>query len=142
MYHRNGKENNYNHFNDDNSEYSKSCPSSIWLMPLENDEEIDGDLEQSLSKSECWGKLEEVDSRLKRRRESHNAVERKRRDHINEMIQKLNQLISDNSLEIEPSKSNKGEILSKTVEYIMKMQSNLSEAMNFIRTYHPHWKPE
>ena len=142
MYHRYGKENNYNHFNDDNSEFSKSCPPSIWLMPLENDEDIDGDFEEFLSKSECCGKLDEVDSRLKRRRQIHNAVERKRRDHINEMIQKLNQLISEYPPESEPTKSNKGEILSKTVEYIMKMQSDLNEAINFIRTHHPDWKRE
>lgn len=66
----------------------------------------------------------------KKRRESHNMVERRRRDNINEKIQELGALIpeilltSGNSGEdIGPGgKPNKGMILRKSVEYIKHLQ--------------------
>ncbi|KAJ2750013.1 hypothetical protein GGI19_005344 [Coemansia pectinata] len=57
----------------------------------------------------------------RRRRESHNAVERRRRDNINERIQDLYALLPD--MMIDPNtKPNKGVILKKSVEYIRQLQ--------------------
>ncbi|KAJ2008998.1 Cell morphogenesis protein PAG1 [Coemansia thaxteri] len=57
----------------------------------------------------------------RRRRESHNAVERRRRDNINERIQELYTLLPD--MMIDPNtKLNKGVILKKSVEYIRQLQ--------------------
>ncbi|KJE91223.1 hypothetical protein CAOG_02389 [Capsaspora owczarzaki ATCC 30864] len=52
--------------------------------------------------------------RKQRRRDSHNAVERRRRDNINDRIIELSALVPDNGGE----KANKGETLRKAVDYI------------------------
>ncbi|ORX95462.1 HLH-domain-containing protein [Basidiobolus meristosporus CBS 931.73] len=66
-----------------------------------------------------------VMERLKRRRENHNHVERKRRDNINHTILEISRLIPQ-----EPTSStklNKGNILRMAVDYIKELQSeNLS----------------
>ncbi|CAG8490326.1 1662_t:CDS:2 [Paraglomus brasilianum] len=62
----------------------------------------------------------------RRRRESHNAVERRRRDHINERIHELSTLLpetyADNS-----NKPNKGVILRKSVDYIRDLKQSLRD---------------
>lgn len=57
----------------------------------------------------------------RRRRESHNAVERRRRDNINEKIQELSTLLPD-CLVDSTNKPNKGVILRKSVDYIRQLQ--------------------
>lgn len=88
--------------------------------------------------------------RKRKRRESHNAVERRRRDNINDRIQELSTLIPENFLN-EPiiggspslgpmgspppsqtpgtkdGRPNKGTILIKSVEYIKKLQTVIDE---------------
>jgi microphthalmia-associated transcription factor len=59
---------------------------------------------------------EQIVEKQKKRKESHNAVERRRRDHINEMIHQLGCLVEDG--EGEAGRMNKGEILQKAVERI------------------------
>ncbi|KAI9293744.1 HLH-domain-containing protein [Neoconidiobolus thromboides FSU 785] len=61
----------------------------------------------------------------RRRRESHNAVERRRRDNINEKIQELSTLLPSSL--IDNSKSNKGQILRKSVDYIRQLQTLISQ---------------
>jgi hypothetical protein len=65
--------------------------------------------------------LESMDEKRRKKRESHNAVERRRRDHINEKIQELNALLpvipSDSQ-----NKPNKGLILNRSVDYIKHLQ--------------------
>lgn len=56
----------------------------------------------------------------RRRRESHNAVERRRRDLINEKIRELSQIVPDL---IRDDKLNKGVILTKSVDYILTLQN-------------------
>lgn len=51
----------------------------------------------------------------RQRRESHNAVERRRRENINERIHELATLLPDSQ---EAVKLNKGTILRKSVDYI------------------------
>lgn len=63
---------------------------------------------------------EQIVEKQKKRKESHNAVERRRRDHINEMIQQLGSLVEDG--EGEAGRMNKGEILQKAVERIRMLQ--------------------
>ncbi|KAG4303852.1 hypothetical protein PORY_002740 [Pneumocystis oryctolagi] len=76
----------------------------------------------------------------KKRRESHNAVERRRRDNINEKIQELANLVSENlfsnkigssvnakNVNCSDSKLNKGEILRKSVDYIRNLQNYINE---------------
>ncbi|OAJ39476.1 hypothetical protein BDEG_23316 [Batrachochytrium dendrobatidis JEL423] len=57
----------------------------------------------------------------RRRRESHNAVERRRRDHINEKIHELSNLLPEFASDIQ-NKPNKGVILRRSVDYIRHMQ--------------------
>eukprot|EP00842_Homolaphlyctis_polyrhiza_P005774 jgi/Hompol1/6198/HPOL_000610-RA len=57
----------------------------------------------------------------RRRRESHNAVERRRRDHINEKIQELCNLLPEFAADAQ-NKPNKGIVLRRSVDYIRNMQ--------------------
>lgn len=61
---------------------------------------------------------EQLEDKQKKRKESHNAVERRRRDHINEMIQKLAAQVAPKSSSEERSRLNKGEVLEKSVKLI------------------------
>jgi len=72
--------------------------------------------------------LEILNEKRRRRRESHNAVERRRRDNINEKIHELSTLIPEHILnpnngEGPVGKPNKGIILRKSVEYIKHLQA-------------------
>ncbi|KAI8094446.1 hypothetical protein BDF21DRAFT_489950 [Thamnidium elegans] len=58
------------------------------------------------------------------RRESHNAVERRRRNNINDNIKSLGQLLPDNMRE---GKLNKGSILKGSVVYIHMLNEQLSK---------------
>ncbi|PVU90695.1 hypothetical protein BB559_004487 [Furculomyces boomerangus] len=62
-----------------------------------------------------------------KRRESHNAVERRRRDHINERIQELYELIPS-SMKDPATKPNKGLILRLACEYIKRMHDKTGSA--------------
>lgn len=64
--------------------------------------------------------MEAIEKRRKRR-ESHNAVERRRRDHINEKIQELSALLPEFASDA-TNKPNKGVVLRRSVEYIRHMQ--------------------
>jgi len=73
-------------------------------------------------------RLEILNEKRRRRRESHNAVERRRRDNINEKIHELSTLIPEHILnpnngEGPVGKPNKGIILRKSVEYIKHLQA-------------------
>ncbi|GAB5588973.1 hypothetical protein Unana1_03873 [Umbelopsis nana] len=57
----------------------------------------------------------------KRRRESHNAVERRRREKINERIRVLGSLLPESCLDYH-GKVNKGIVLKATVDYIRELQ--------------------
>ncbi|KAJ3214577.1 hypothetical protein HK099_006798 [Clydaea vesicula] len=73
----------------------------------------------------------------RKRRESHNAVERRRRDNINEKIQELSNLIPDDTIQNHnipayqstsinaAQKNNKGFILKRTVDYVKQVNQGL-----------------
>jgi len=63
---------------------------------------------------------EQIVEKQKKRKESHNAVERRRRDHINEMIHQLGLLVDEG--DGESARLNKGEILQKAVERIRMLE--------------------
>ncbi|PVU97962.1 hypothetical protein BB561_000210 [Smittium simulii] len=66
----------------------------------------------------------------RRRRESHNAVERRRRDNINDQITELYNLLP-NHMKDPNIKPNKGLILSKSVAYIKELKGiNLNKNAN------------
>lgn len=78
--------------------------------------------------------------KYRKRRESHNAVERRRRDNINEKIQELATLVSKNpfkdkiksntdikNINNTDFKPNKGEILRKSVDYIRYLENHINE---------------
>ncbi|EMR08276.1 hypothetical protein PNEG_03441 [Pneumocystis murina B123] len=78
--------------------------------------------------------------KYRKRRESHNAVERRRRDNINEKIQELASLVSKNPFKdkiklnmdsgdkgYSDFKLNKGEILQQSVNYIQCLQNYINE---------------
>lgn len=62
----------------------------------------------------------------RRRRESHNAVERRRRDNINDRIHELGTLLPDMEND-GVNKPNKGYILRKSVEQIKSLQTEVTE---------------
>jgi hypothetical protein len=66
--------------------------------------------------------------RMKKRRENHNTVERRRRDNINSLIYECSELIP---LSVQGSdfKHNKGNILKVTVQYVKQLQSKLLAAL-------------
>ncbi|KAI8375912.1 uncharacterized protein BYT42DRAFT_572749 [Radiomyces spectabilis] len=70
--------------------------------------------------------LQLIMEKRRRRRESHNAVERRRRDNINERIQELGTLLLDN-INNSVIKLNKGAILRKSVEQMRSLQEKLAE---------------
>ena len=74
-------------------------------------------------------RLDAVNEKRRKRRESHNAVERRRRDHINEKIQELSSLLPEFPSDAQ-NKPNKGVILSRSVDYIRHMQTFASQQMD------------
>ncbi|KAH8548931.1 helix-loop-helix DNA-binding domain-containing protein [Umbelopsis sp. PMI_123] len=75
--------------------------------------------------NDALGDLEDshrlAQDKRKRRRESHNAVERRRREKINERIRVLGTLLPESCLDYH-GKINKGIILKATVDYIRELQ--------------------
>jgi hypothetical protein len=69
--------------------------------------------------------MQAVMEKRRRRRESHNLVERRRRDNINDRIQELGLLLPDNTLD-GANKPNKGQILRKSVEQIKLLQNEVN----------------
>lgn len=153
-------------FSSENQNYmfSTSCPAQLshlpddtWSKPiainkapprltnaLQNYSGFSESLPSDFHRVEHDG-IENLLEKQRRRRESHNAVERRRRDHINEMIQRLNIIVpemADDGYGLDSSKSNKGEILSKTVEYIQNLQYAYDKALSFILKIDPHWHPD
>ncbi|KAI8977466.1 Myc-type, basic helix-loop-helix domain-containing protein [Mycotypha africana] len=59
----------------------------------------------------------------RKRRESHNAVERRRRDNINERIYELSTLLPER----DATKNNKGTILRKSVDHIRLLHDKLNQ---------------
>lgn len=91
--------------------------------------------------------LEELAAKQKRRKDNHNAVERRRRDHINEMIQKLSFLLNreegrvcglpgDNS-----SRLNKGEVLERAVNRIVQSNKLINTLMERLVSLNDAWRP-
>ncbi|KAI7860172.1 helix-loop-helix DNA-binding domain-containing protein [Circinella umbellata] len=79
--------------------------------------------------------LQAIMEKRRRRRESHNAVERRRRDNINDRIQELGTLLPE-SLTAEEggvARLNKGTILRKSVEQIRMMQKDLHNYQQRVR---------
>ncbi|XP_025101941.1 upstream stimulatory factor 2-like isoform X4 [Pomacea canaliculata] len=70
-------------------------------------------------------KLEGRSSRDDRRRATHNEVERRRRDKINNWIVQLSKLVPDCTQEtVKQSQASKGGILAKACEYIQELRSS------------------
>jgi regulator of replication initiation timing len=94
--------------------------TTVFRFP--NDEMSQDSIDSSLSakKRKSEGILEPTDTR----RDSHNVAEKRRRDKINEKIEELSMLISNN-----PSKSNKASILGNTVEHIQALDARYQELL-------------
>ncbi|KAI9594674.1 hypothetical protein BDF19DRAFT_105649 [Syncephalis fuscata] len=60
--------------------------------------------------------------RLRRRRENHNHVERRRRDHINGTIRSLAALLPDRGRGADGQRRNKGAILESAVDWLSEIQ--------------------
>lgn len=67
--------------------------------------------------------MQQLFEKKRRRRESHNAVERRRRDNINERINELATLLPDR----DATKANKGMILRKSVDHIRILHEKLGQ---------------
>ncbi|OBZ88813.1 Microphthalmia-associated transcription factor [Choanephora cucurbitarum] len=76
--------------------------------------------------------MQAIMEKRRRRRESHNAVERRRRDNINERIQELGTLLPE-SVDDGVNRMNKGTILRKSVEQIRKLQNDVVQHRQRIR---------
>ncbi|KAI9495158.1 Myc-type, basic helix-loop-helix domain-containing protein, partial [Zychaea mexicana] len=72
--------------------------------------------------------LQMIMDKRRRRRESHNAVERRRRDNINDRIQELGTLLPDSMIENNNGsyKPNKGIILRRSVDHIRFLQQEVN----------------
>lgn len=82
--------------------------------------------------------MQHIFEKKRRRRESHNAVERRRRDNINDRITELATLLPDR----DAIKSNKGTILRKSVDHIRLLhdklrqhQQRIQELENMLEVY-------
>ncbi|CAI2184918.1 1475_t:CDS:2 [Funneliformis geosporum] len=78
-----------------------------------------------------WALLYE---KRRRRRESHNAVERRRRDNINEKIQELSTLLPDLYID-SANKPNKGVILRKSVDYIRHLKQMIEQHKQLVEQH-------
>ncbi|GAB5586939.1 hypothetical protein Unana1_01839 [Umbelopsis nana] len=72
-----------------------------------------------LNRSEIDSKT--IIERLKKRKENHNHIERKRRDHINNTIFELAEVLPQ--MDSKDFKSNKGSILKATLKHIKDLQA-------------------
>ncbi|KAI9189937.1 hypothetical protein H9P43_001370 [Blastocladiella emersonii ATCC 22665] len=73
--------------------------------------------------------LQMMFEKRRKRRESHNAVERRRRDNINERIGEIALMLPEYYVGSDPNiKPNKGQTLRKAVDYIRHVQQTLKEA--------------
>lgn len=86
--------------------------------------------------------MQQLFDKKRRRRESHNAVERRRRDNINERIFELSTLLPER----DASKNNKGTILRKSVDHIRLLhdkvnqyQQRVQELENMLDMYRIRW---
>jgi len=77
--------------------------------------------------------LDILNEKRKKRKESHNATERRRRDFINEKIYELSTLIPESFFEqcIAENKMHKGVILQKSVEYINHLVTSLKNQQDY-----------
>ncbi|CAO3629883.1 unnamed protein product [Cunninghamella echinulata] len=73
--------------------------------------------------------MQQLFEKKRRRRESHNAVERRRRDNINERIYELSTLLP----EPDATKNNKGTILRKSVEHIRMLHEEVNKCHHQIQ---------
>lgn len=98
----------------------------------------------------CRYSHQEIFEKRRRRRESHNAVERRRRDNINERIQELSTLLPEHLLESVPASSNvmsvatgqngangkpinKGTILKLSVDHIKELREEVTNCKGKIK---------
>jgi hypothetical protein len=65
--------------------------------------------------------MQQIFEKKRRRRESHNAVERRRRDNINDRITELATLLPDQ----DAVKTSKGTVLRKSVDHIRLLHDKL-----------------
>jgi hypothetical protein len=72
--------------------------------------------------------MQQLFEKKRRRRESHNAVERRRRDNINERIFELSALLPER----DAIKNNKGTILRKSVEHIRVLHEQVNKCQHRI----------
>eukprot|EP00128_Syssomonas_multiformis_P003877 Colp12_sorted_trinity150504_noHs@434 len=78
---------------------------------------------------------------LERRRESHNEVERRRRDNINSCINKLAEMVPDCATQ-KSMKLNKGLILKKTASYIKDLQDKNESLQRALEERDSHDHPD
>lgn len=76
--------------------------------------------------------------RHQKRKESHNAVERRRRDHINEMIQRLTGLVA--AAGEESARLSKGEVLQRSAELIECLQRDNEILMTRVLQHEPDFQ--
>ncbi|KAI3640158.1 hypothetical protein MIR68_001036 [Amoeboaphelidium protococcarum] len=105
---------------------SQSFPGST----LSNDT-INEDDSQSGSLHKHISELE----KRRRRRESHNAVERRRRDNINERIQELSTMVPPLPAGEDDGKMHKGSILKRSIDYIRYLQRENEHLRHRLKRY-------
>lgn len=86
--------------------------------------------------------MQQIFDKKRKRRESHNAVERRRRDNINERILELSTLLPER----DASKNNKGTILRKSVDHIRLLHERVGQYQqrvqgleNMLNLYRMRW---
>lgn len=84
--------------------------------------------------------LEQQLEKQKKRKENHNAVERRRRDMMNILISRLALLVTTNTTGLDPSaanKLNKGEVLEASVKRILLLNQVILELSAHLRQLDP-----
>ncbi|KAG2183484.1 hypothetical protein INT43_006490 [Umbelopsis isabellina] len=105
------------------SAFGSQLPGSSLRMHAEDASDMAGSFEDDYA---TQLNLQGVMEKRRRRRESHNAVERRRRDNINDRIHELGTLLPDMEND-NINKPNKGYILRKSVEQIKALQTEVTE---------------
>lgn len=112
-------------------------PSNHALSTASNAAELNGSLFQFRTTNPA--SADQIIEKQKKRKESHNAVERRRRDHINEMIQQLGALVEDANGS-EAGRLNKGEILQRAVEKIRLLERTVRLQKNRLAAVDPSFQ--
>lgn len=116
----------------DNTTIAQTASSGQFYVMMSPSEVLHGGVQRNLAPRSNYGSKPDgsgrVGGRDERRRQTHNEVERRRRDKINNWILALAKIVpdcvTDQCKQGQVSNQSKGGILAKTVDYIEELRAN------------------